>query len=201
MATEIYLGNPPQHVIDWIKAHSKPTVKAETHIKFTDETEGEYLIEGVMDCPALVAAGLMPEGSGTIARPSWIKSPLEVEIGSAVTNIGENVFYYCLSLTSVTIPSSVTSIEDAAFINCSGLTSVTIPSSVTNIGGNAFGGCSGLTSVTIPSSVTNIGVNAFADCSGLTSIIVKGKTTTEARTLLANAGVYDINIIQGELPG
>lgn len=153
-------------------------MKAETHIKFTDETEGEYLIEGVMDCPALVAAGLMPEGSGTSARPSWIKSPLEVEIGSAVTNIGNNAFYYCLSLTSVTIPSSVTSIEEAAFIMCSGLTSVTIPSSVTNIGGNAF-----------------------ADCSELTSIIVKGKTTIEARALLANAGVYNINIIQGELPG
>ena len=71
MATEIYLGNPPPHIIDWIKAHSKPAVKAKTHIKFTDKTEGDYLIEGTMDCPALVAAGLMPEGSGTSARPSW----------------------------------------------------------------------------------------------------------------------------------
>ena len=69
MATEIYLGNPPQHVIDWIKAHSKPTVKAETHIKFANGTEGDYLIEGIMDCPALIAAGLMYEGSGTSAPP------------------------------------------------------------------------------------------------------------------------------------
>ena len=52
---------------------TKPAVKAKTHIKFTDKTEGDYLIEGVMDCPALVAAGLMPEGSGTSAPPSWIK--------------------------------------------------------------------------------------------------------------------------------
>ena len=73
MATKIYLGNPPQYVIDWIKAHSKPVVKKETHIKFVDGTEGDYLIEGTMDCPALVAAGLMPEGSGTSAPPSWIK--------------------------------------------------------------------------------------------------------------------------------
>ena len=65
MATEIYLGTPPQYMIDWIKAHSKPVVKKETHIKFVDGSEGEYLIEGVMDCPALVAAGLMPEESGT----------------------------------------------------------------------------------------------------------------------------------------
>ena len=73
MATEIYLGNPPQHVIDWIKAHSKPVVSPKTKITFSDGSDGEYLIEGVMDCPALVAVGLMPEGSGTSAPPSWIK--------------------------------------------------------------------------------------------------------------------------------
>ena len=88
MATEIYLGNPPQHVIDWIKAHSKPGAKRETHVKFADGTEGDYLIEGVMDFQALIAAGLMPEGSGTSRPPSWIKNPVEVEIGSAVTSIG-----------------------------------------------------------------------------------------------------------------
>ena len=92
MATEIYLGNPPQYVIDWIKAHSKPVVKKETHIKFVDGTEGDYLIEGTMDCPALVAAGLMPEGSGTSTPASWIKQPVKAEIGSAVTSIGSSAF-------------------------------------------------------------------------------------------------------------
>ena len=92
MATEIYLGNPPQHVIDWIREHSKPVASPKTKITFTDGTKGEYLIEGAMDCPALVAAGLMPEGSGTSAPPSWIKNPAEVEIGSAVTSIRYGVF-------------------------------------------------------------------------------------------------------------
>ena len=81
--------------INIITRADEPVVKKETHIKFTDGTEGDYLIEGVMDCPALVAAGLMPEGSGTEMPPSWIKNPKEVEIGSAVTSIGESVFYYC----------------------------------------------------------------------------------------------------------
>ena len=88
MGTQVFVGNPPQHVIDWIKAHSKPVVKNETHVKFADGTEGDYLIEGTMDWPALIAAGLMPEGSGTSRPPSWIKNPVEVEIGSAVTSIG-----------------------------------------------------------------------------------------------------------------
>ena len=38
----------------------------------------------------------------------------------------------------------VTSIGDDAFWNCRGLTSVTIPSSVTSIGDDAFSGCSSL---------------------------------------------------------
>ena len=147
MATEIYLGNPPKYVIDWINAHSKPVISPKTKITFTDGSEGDYLIKGTMDCPALIAAGLMPEGSGTNIPPSWNKSPMEVEIGSAVTSIGKDVFGRT-SLTSVTIPDSVTSIGGYAFYDCSGLTSVTIPDSVTSIGGRAFEGCSGLTSIT-----------------------------------------------------
>ena len=35
-----------------------------------------------------------------------------------VTSIGNNAFYYCYGLTSVTIPNSVTSIGNNAFSNC-----------------------------------------------------------------------------------
>ena len=74
---------------------TKPVVSPKTKITFKDGSEGEYLIEGAMDCPALVSAGLMPKGSGTSARPSWLKNPVKAEIGSAVTSIGYSAFYYC----------------------------------------------------------------------------------------------------------
>ena len=158
MGIEVYLGAPPQHIKAWIINHS---VKQETHIKFTDGTEGDYLIEGAMDCPALIAAGLMPPGSGTDVEPSWNKKPIEVEIGSAVTSIGEYAFHNCSG--------------EYAFHNCSGLTSVTMPEGVTSIGSSAFKYCSGLTSVTIPSSVTSIGNDAFSYCVSLTSVTFSGK--------------------------
>ena len=154
MGTQVFLGNPPQHVIDWIREHSKPVVSPKTKITFADGTKGEYLIEGTMDCPALIAAGLMPEGSGTGAPPTWIKNPREVEIGAAVTNIGNYAFYFCTDLTSVTIPANVKSIGDYA-----------------------FHGCDSLTSMTIPDSVTSIGNSAFETCYNLKSIVVEGRTT------------------------
>ena len=167
--------------INIITGEAEPVVKKETHIKFVDGTEGDYLIKGTMDCPALIAAGLMPEGSGTSTPPSWIKQPVKAEIGSAVTSIGNYAFYNCSDLTSMTIPDSVTSIGDNAFSSCSGLTSVTIPDSVTSIGDGAFSWCSGLTSLTIPSSVTSIGNYAFGGCISLTSVTFSGKDIATVR--------------------
>ena len=143
MATEIYLGTPPQHVIDWIKAHSKPTANPKTKITFTDGTSQEYDWSGEIDQQTMVKAGLFDSH-----KYIWIKEPQIIEVGTNVTSIGYEAFSGCSGLTSVTIPDSVTSIREYAFINCSGLTSVTIPDSVTSIGNEAFNGCHSLTNVT-----------------------------------------------------
>ena len=107
--------------------------------------------------------------------------PASVSYGGrtySVTSIGNNAFYNCTGLTSVTIGNSVTSIGEWAFYNCTGLTSVTIGNSVTSIGGHAFYRCNGLTSVTIPNSVTSIGEHAFCYCSGLTSVTIPNSVTS-----------------------
>ena len=174
MATEIYLGEPPQYVIDWIKAHSKPAGNPKTKITFKDGSVEEYDWSGEITQQTMADAGLwLPGGPDT--PPVWIKKPAEVEIGSAVTSINNTAFHSCDSLTSVMIPDSVTSIGWNVFYKCRSLTSVTIPDSVTSIGDEAFYNCSGLTSVTIPWSVTSIGKSAFIYCSMLTSITFSGK--------------------------
>ena len=92
----------------------------------------------------------------------------DLVIPDEITEINNDTFIYCSSLTSVTIPHSVTSIGDYAFEGCSSLTSIVIPDSVTTIGDRAFYGCSSLISVVIPDSVTSIGRYAFEGCSNLT---------------------------------
>ena len=96
----------------------------------------------------------------------------------SVTSIGDEAFYRCTGLTSITIPNSVTTIGEYAFYDCTGLKSITIPNSVTTIGEYAFYDCTGLKSITIPNSVTTIGDYAFYRCTGLTSITIPNSVTT-----------------------
>ena len=109
-----------------------------------------------------------------------------------VTEIGDQVFWGCNTLTEVTLPNTVKIIGYQAFCKCSKLTNVTIPEGVTKIGRGAFYGCSQLTSITIPSTIKNmdeafsgntalshvtlrngiyrISSNAFERCTGLTEV-------------------------------
>ncbi len=122
---------------------------------------------------------VIPEGVTEIGDNAFdgCSSLTSVTIPDGVTKIGESAFDGCSSLTSVTIPESVTEICDLAFSDCNSLTSVTIPESVTEICDWAFDGCSSLTSVTIPESVTKIGESAFADCRSLTSVTIPESVT------------------------
>ena len=72
---------------------------------------------------------LNDDGSASITKYNGIVDMLTVPAeldGHTVTSIGDNAFYYCKSLTSITLPDSVTSIGRAAFEECSKLT-LTVP--------------------------------------------------------------------------
>ena len=70
MATEIYLGNPPQYVIDWIKAHSKPARNPKTKITFADGSIEEYDWSEEINQQTMVNAGLFDENEYI-----WTKEP------------------------------------------------------------------------------------------------------------------------------
>ena len=109
-----------------------------------------------------------------------------ITIPNSVTSIGYGAFNDCGALKSVTIPDSVTEIDEYAFIWCEALTSVTIGKGVTDILEYAFCQCKALTSVTIPDGVTSIGDCAFNSCEALTSITIPNSVTSIGKGVFAS---------------
>lgn len=144
-----------------IEALTYPPPNPKTVVTYQNGDVIEYLIEGEL---------------GQNSIPDKMNA-VKVEIGTAVTSIGNSTFIDCFRLIYITIPDSVKSIGHDAFSNCSGLTSVTIPNGVTSIGPRAFFGCSGLLSVTIGNGVTSITDSVFFECFGLTSITIGNNVT------------------------
>jgi len=95
----------------------------------------------------------------------------KVVIEEGVTSIGNEAFYSCSNIWSVSIPNSVTSIGNSAFELCENLTDINIPNSITSIGTYAFCACNSLRSIEIPNSVTSIKRGAFMQ-SGLRTISI-----------------------------
>ena len=89
---------------------------------------------------------------------------------SSVSEIGEDVFYCCNALNSMTIPEGITVLTGSVFGNCTSLESVTLPSTLEAIGSGCFYNCLALENITIPESVNTINDNAFFNCPSLTSI-------------------------------
>lgn len=93
-----------------------------------------------------------------------------VTIAEGVTTIGENAFWQCENLVSVSIPDSVVNMESQVFNGCKKLTTVNIPDGITEIGEYMFADCESLVKITIPDSVTKIAPDAFNECTSLESV-------------------------------
>ena len=101
----------------------------------------------------------------------------QIDIHS-VTQMGEDVFYYCTALQSMTVPEGITMLTGATFGNCTALRSITLPESLEVIGSGCFYNCIQLEEITIPDSVTTINDNAFFNCASLTRIRVSENVKT-----------------------
>jgi hypothetical protein len=109
----------------------------------------------------------------------WACSTMtNLTIGTNVVTVGAGAFGYCSKLTSLNIPDSVREIGSEAFDNCSSVTSLSIGSNVLGIGNEAFFNCALLTGVTIPNSVASIGTEAFCYCQSLTNITIPGSVAS-----------------------
>ncbi len=109
----------------------------------------------------------------------------EVKVLDGVTNVSENAFYGCTSLTKVTLAPSVKEICRRAFDGCTALTTVNLSTGVTLIDEEAFSYCSSLKTIVLPNSLQALGNKAFSQ-SGLTEIIIPQSLTTTGETVFYN---------------
>lgn len=142
----------------------------------------------------------VPEGTKVIGRGAFSGTRFtSVVIPDSVEEMGDYVFYTCVSLKSVLIPDSVKSVGEGVFAGCSSLeevrlpagtgparmmfdgcrslVSVEIPEGAEKIGGYAFRDCKKLASVTIPATVTSIGERAFSGCASLETLMIPESVT------------------------
>jgi hypothetical protein len=111
-----------------------------------------------------------------------------VTIPDSVTNIGHGAFAFCGNLNCITIPDSVTRIGTYAFWNCTNLTSATLSTNIASIDVSAFESCVNLTNAAIPIGVTNIGNSAFQNCFNLSSVTIYAKVAGVGRNALDACG-------------
>ncbi|MBE6818184.1 MAG: hypothetical protein E7517_03365 [Ruminococcaceae bacterium] len=93
-----------------------------------------------------------------------------VIVENGVTTIGENAFWNCKAIESVTLGDTLESIGKYAFSGCESLESIHLPNSLTSIGVQAFGNCESLESIAIPSGVTSLATSTFASCGALKTV-------------------------------
>ena len=141
-------------------------------IPFVGTSDGATGIDGYFS--SIFGGGVRYEDN-----PKYIPSSLKtVIVLDGATCVGGYAFTHCPKIEFVSIPDSVISFGNNVFWGCTNLTSVTFGenSQLTNIGDKAFWGCDRLESIEIPDSVTAIGTWAFAGCDNLTSVVFNGTT-------------------------
>ena len=113
----------------------------------------------------------------------------------AVTAIGDNCFFGCTDIKTVSFPQTIESIGAQAFALCRGLTELILPDSVTEIGHYAFRDCRGLKKVILPKNLKCLETGLFSFCylHDPEIILPEGLEVIECSAFWS-AGVFDLVI-------
>ena len=140
--------------------------------KYT-ENNGEVIItglkEGVADASIVIPETI--DGMPVVEIVPWAfesTSIVDIKIGGNIRKIGDDAFYSCEKLSSVTWNHKCDVIPDFCFFECSNLTQFDF-SGIKKIGQYAFRD-SGLQEVCLPKNIECISEGAFNGCSELHSV-------------------------------
>ena len=110
---------------------------------------------------------------------------IEIEVISGLEQIGEQTFFGCTGLKSITLGSGMTEIPFEAFSGCASLKSVVLSDTVKTISENAFDQCTALQSMTAHSSLKKVEDSAFESCSAFVAVYYYGSDSEWESTEIA----------------
>ena len=125
------------------------------------EFQYEVIVSRMNYVRVILASGRL---SGNVTIPSTVSYDGDDFV---VTQIGENAFWGCTAITSVTLPKTLAIIEASAFAGCSALETVNTPQPLSEIGDYAFDGCRSLKAFSLDASISALGKGCFRGCTSL----------------------------------
>jgi hypothetical protein len=149
--------------------------KDEDGILFDKSGETLYLYPSALEQESYA----LPTACKTVYDYAFIGNPYlkSVDI-SGITSLGEDAFYYCTSLESLTIPEGIEELKGSVCGKCAALQTVTLPSTLRSIGESCFYGCMTLESAELPEGLETVSNYAFFNCPALTSVRLSANVTS-----------------------
>ena len=166
----------------------------------TVTTIGDNAFDGCVNLTSVTQVGSVDEAVfpatvtsiGNYAFEGCGKLNVTFGAAEALTTIGDNAFYGCISLQRVEFAqgSALSYIGKEAFME-SGVSVVVdlAGTKVTEIGYSAFEGCASLAKLTLPETIEIININAFYGCTSLSDVSVSG--TAKSITFIGSHAFYN----------
>lgn len=150
-----------------------------TSCTFNDELE---IIKRNAFANSNITSIVLPKSLKEIQNRAFYDSSISVadlsNIDAENCTFGNDLFYYCQSLSSVTLPGNMRDIPASFFSNCRVLKNIEIPSTVKSIGRYAFNGCRGLEDIALPENIRYIEDYTFSGCTSLKQIVLPTSLTS-----------------------
>lgn len=133
---------------------------------FTDTTDGvefqyEVIVSRMNFVRVVPVSGRL---SGSITIPPTVSYDGN---NYAVTQVGQNAFRDCSTITAISLPKTLSIIEASAFQGCTMLETINTPQPLSEIGDFAFDGCSALKEFSLDASISKLGKGCFRGCTSL----------------------------------
>ncbi len=119
------------------------------------------------------------EGLTNVEAYAFAQSGITAISLPALTSLGNNAFYRCTALETVTLNNNEAFkvINASTFEGCTKLNGIVLPAYLETLGVKAFSGCTSLTSITLPEKLTNSDATTaagqwFSGCTALASVTI-----------------------------